>query len=98
MGSKKQASKQFSFMSLWEKKEKKKACGKKKILSGDEHDGLFITHNCYILTGSVRTMFIQVQETPNPNSMKFVPGVQVLEHGTVNFASAQSAYPSPLAR
>ena len=91
MGSKKQASKQFSFMSLWEKK-------KKKILSGDEHDGLFITHNCYILTGSVRTMFIQVQETPNPNSMKFVPGVQVLEHGTVNFASAQSAYPSPLAR
>ena len=43
-------------------------------------------------------MFIQVQETPNPNSMKFVPGVQVLEHGTVNFASAQSAYPSPLAR
>ena len=91
MGSKKQASKQFSFMSLWEKK-------KKKILSGDEHDGLFITHNCYILTGRVRTMFIQVQETPNPNSMKFVPGVQVLEHGTVNFASAQSAYPSPLAR
>lgn len=91
MGSKKQASKQFSFMSLWEKK-------KKKILSGDEHDGLFITHNCYILTGGVRTMFIQVQETPNPNSMKFVPGVQVLEHGTVNFASAQSAYPSPLAR
>lgn len=48
--------------------------------------------------GGVRTMFIQVQETPNPNSMKFVPGVQVLEHGTVNFASAQSAYPSPLAR
>ena len=43
-------------------------------------------------------MFIQVQETPNPNSMKFVPGVQVLERGTVNFASAQSAYPSPLAR
>ena len=79
------------------KKEKKKPVGKK-ILSGDEHDGLFITHNCYILTGSVRTMFIQVQETPNPNSMKFVPGVQVLEHGTVNFASAQSAYPSPLAR
>lgn len=80
------------------KKRKKKACGKKKILPGDEHDGLFITHNCYILTGGVRTMFIQVQETPNPNSMKFVPGVQVLEHGTVNFASAQSAYPSPLAR
>ena len=74
------------------------------FLSGDELQviwwliALFITHNCYILTGGVRTMFIQVQETPNPNSLKFVPGVQVLEHGTVNFASAQSAYPSPLAR
>lgn len=77
---------------------------KKEILSGDELQviwwliDLFITRNCYIPTGGVRTMFIQVQETPNPNSMKFVPGVQVLEHGTVNFASAQSAYPSPLAR
>ncbi|PFX14725.1 NFU1 iron-sulfur cluster scaffold homolog, mitochondrial-like isoform X1 [Stylophora pistillata] len=47
---------------------------------------------------SVRTMFIQVQETPNPNSLKFVPGVQVLESGTVNFTSAHSAYCSPLAR
>ena len=85
-------------------KKKEKSLWKKKILSGDELQviwwliDLFITHNCYILTGGVRTMFIQVQETPNPNSLKFVPGVQVLEHGTVNFASAQSAYPSPLAR
>ena len=43
-------------------------------------------------------MFIQVQETPNPNSLKFVPGEQVLESGTVNFPNAQSAYCSPLAR
>ncbi|KAL9961287.1 hypothetical protein ACROYT_G030198 [Oculina patagonica] len=47
---------------------------------------------------NVRTMFIQVQETPNPNSLKFVPGVQVLESGTVNFPNAQSAFCSPLAR
>ena len=43
-------------------------------------------------------MFIQVQETPNPNSLKFVPGQQVLESGSMNFPSAQSAYCSPLAR
>ncbi|KAM7429726.1 nifu-like protein [Porites harrisoni] len=48
--------------------------------------------------GSVRTMFIQVQETPNPNSLKFVPGEQVLESGTVNFPNSQSAFCSPLAR
>ncbi|XP_068734998.1 NFU1 iron-sulfur cluster scaffold homolog, mitochondrial-like [Montipora capricornis] len=45
-----------------------------------------------------RTMFIQVQETPNPNSLKFVPGQQVLESGTINFPNVQSAYCSPLAR
>lgn len=43
-------------------------------------------------------MFIQVQETPNPNSLKFVPGVQIMESGTVNFESAQDAGSSPLAR
>ncbi|XP_015761751.1 PREDICTED: NFU1 iron-sulfur cluster scaffold homolog, mitochondrial-like [Acropora digitifera] len=47
---------------------------------------------------NARTMFIQVQETPNPNSLKFVPGQQVLESGSMNFPSAQSAYCSPLAR
>ena len=46
----------------------------------------------------VRGMFIQVQETPNPNSLKFVPGVQIMESGTVNFENAQSAVGSPLAR
>jgi len=43
-------------------------------------------------------MFIQVQETPNPNSLKFVPGVQVLDSGTVNFPNSQAAFCSPLAR
>ena len=43
-------------------------------------------------------MFIQVLETPNPNSLKFVPGVQIMESGTVNFENAQSAIGSPLAR
>ncbi|XP_028392234.1 NFU1 iron-sulfur cluster scaffold homolog, mitochondrial-like isoform X2 [Dendronephthya gigantea] len=47
---------------------------------------------------TVRGMFIQVQETPNPNSLKFVPGVQITESGTVNFENPQSAVRSPLAR
>ncbi|XP_031559015.1 NFU1 iron-sulfur cluster scaffold homolog, mitochondrial-like [Actinia tenebrosa] len=45
-----------------------------------------------------RNMFIQVQETPNPNSLKFVPGVQVLESGTINFDSSSASHGSPLAR
>lgn len=35
-------------------------------------------------------MFIQTQETPNPNSLKFMPGVRVLEQGTYDFPNAKS--------
>lgn len=48
---------------------------------------------------SNRSMFIQTQTTPNPNSMKFVPGIQILDHiGTYDFNSLESARISPLAR
>ncbi|KAL3877206.1 hypothetical protein ACJMK2_034947 [Sinanodonta woodiana] len=47
---------------------------------------------------TARSMFIQVQDTPNPNSLKFIPGVQLLEQGTVDFPNPQSAHSSPLAR
>jgi len=43
-------------------------------------------------------MFIQIQDTPNPNSLKFLPGRDVLESGTMDFPSARSAQISPLAR
>lgn len=43
-------------------------------------------------------MFVQTQDTPNPNSMKFLPGRTVLEEGTMNFAGPRDAYCSPLAR
>jgi hypothetical protein len=45
-------------------------------------------------------MFIQTMETPNPNSLKFLPGegVKVLEKGTFDFPNPQSAYRSPLAK
>lgn len=43
-------------------------------------------------------MFIQTQETPNPNSLKFIPGVGVLQSGTMDFPNVASAYNSPLAK
>ncbi|XP_018524502.1 NFU1 iron-sulfur cluster scaffold homolog, mitochondrial [Lates calcarifer] len=45
-----------------------------------------------------RTMFVQTQDTPNPNSLKFLPGRTVLESGTMNFAGPRDAFCSPLAR
>lgn len=46
-----------------------------------------------------RTMFIQTQETPNPNCLKFLPGVEVLGPGqTRDFPNGQSAHCSPLGR
>lgn len=47
----------------------------------------------------VRSMFIQTQETPNPQSLKFLPGIKVLsEGGTLDFPSPTSAFCSPLAK
>lgn len=44
-------------------------------------------------------MFIQTQETPNPNSLKFLPGTKVLEPGeTIDFPKPQDAFCSPLAK
>lgn len=45
-----------------------------------------------------RSLFIQTQDTPNPNSLKFLPGITVLESGTADFPSASSSMKSPLAR
>lgn len=50
------------------------------------------------MTQHVRTMFIQTQDTPNPNALKFLPGCQVLESGTFDFPNPQSAHCSPLAK
>ncbi|XP_060073042.1 NFU1 iron-sulfur cluster scaffold homolog, mitochondrial-like [Ylistrum balloti] len=46
----------------------------------------------------VRSMFIQTQDTPNPNSIKYLPGTSVLEQGTLDFPNYQAAHCSPLAR
>ena len=42
-------------------------------------------------------MFIQTESTPNPATLKFLPGQTVLEAGTADFTSAESAAKSPLA-
>ncbi|HWL20554.1 MAG TPA: NifU N-terminal domain-containing protein, partial [Bradyrhizobium sp.] len=42
-------------------------------------------------------MFIQTEATPNPATLKFIPGRPVLDGGTMEFASNESAARSPLA-
>jgi len=42
-------------------------------------------------------MFIQTEETPNPATLKFLPGRAVVESGSVDFASPEGASRSPLA-
>ena len=44
-------------------------------------------------------MFIQTESTPNPNTLKFLPGREVMGEGKVaDFPSADSAGRSPLAK
>ena len=43
-------------------------------------------------------MFIQTESTPNPSTLKFLPGQSVLEVGTADFPSEPAAQNSPLAQ
>ncbi|MCB1490617.1 MAG: NifU family protein [Rhodobiaceae bacterium] len=43
-------------------------------------------------------MFIQTEATPNPATLKFLPGREVLGAGTADFRDADAAEQSPLAR
>ncbi|CUH83086.1 NifU family protein [Thalassovita mediterranea] len=43
-------------------------------------------------------MFIQTESTPNPATLKFLPGQAVLGTGTADFPSADAADASPLAK
>jgi Fe-S cluster biogenesis protein NfuA len=42
-------------------------------------------------------MFIQTEQTPNPASLKFLPGCEVMVRGTAEFTTAETAHVSPLA-
>ncbi len=43
-------------------------------------------------------MFIQTEQTPNPASLKFLPGREVMTRGVVDFTDRDGAGASPLAR
>ena len=42
-------------------------------------------------------MFIQTEQTPNPLTVKFLPGVEVMKTGTIDFRNKDEADCSPLA-
>ena len=42
-------------------------------------------------------MFIQTEDTPNPETLKFIPGNIILKSGTADFSSKDVASDSPLA-
>ena len=42
-------------------------------------------------------MFIQTETTPNPATLKFLPGREVMASGTADFANREAAVRSPLA-
>jgi Fe-S cluster biogenesis protein NfuA len=42
-------------------------------------------------------MFIETEQTPNPASLKFLPGRTVMEAGTANYPDPESCASSPLA-
>lgn len=42
-------------------------------------------------------MFIQTETTPNPATLKFLPGTMVMSEGTANFTAGDDATRSPLA-
>jgi len=43
-------------------------------------------------------MFIQTEATPNPATLKFLPGIQVMTSGSADFRSQEEAEKSPLAK
>ena len=46
----------------------------------------------------MRAMFIETETTPNPSSLKFLPGRPVMGQGTREFATPEAAEASPLAQ
>ena len=43
-------------------------------------------------------MFIQTEDTPNPDTLKFMPGDTVIKSGSVDFSNVESSVNSPLAK
>ena len=43
-------------------------------------------------------MFIQTEQTPNPETLKFLPGRVVMNEGTAFYQNKESAIDSPFAK
>ncbi len=43
-------------------------------------------------------MFIQTEDTPNPNTLKFMPGILIMDKGTAEFCSHEDSLKSNLSR
>src|ERR1700674_556573 len=52
---------------------------------------------CFLFIRAEPPMFIQTEQTPNPATLKFLPGCTVMETGTANFPERGAAARSPLA-
>lgn len=63
----------------------------------DLRTGTTCRHAETMPTHSRRHMFIQTQPTPNPSSLMFLPGKQVMEQGSKEFSNMREAMASPLA-
>ena len=52
-----------------------------------------------VMPAMEKTMFIQTEQTPNPQTLKFLPGKTVMEKGSVDLTDAdEAARMSPLAK
>jgi Fe-S cluster biogenesis protein NfuA len=54
--------------------------------------------DCNQPQGHIAAMLIRTEQTPNPATLKFLPGETVMDAGTRDFADAESAEASPLAK
>jgi Fe-S cluster biogenesis protein NfuA len=58
------------------------------LIAAHPHTGLNAEH----------AMFIETEGTPNPATLKFLPGRGVMPSGTADFPNVEAAAPSPLAQ
>ncbi|GAB0098749.1 NFU1 iron-sulfur cluster scaffold homolog, mitochondrial [Sergentomyia squamirostris] len=69
------------------------------ILAMSRNPRSLLTPRERVISLPIRGMFIQTQETPNPDSLKFLPGRDVLGAGnTMDFPTMSTASGSPLAK
>lgn len=71
-----------------------RACAYRDLLGGTSRQHV---QQVPISQYSRRHMFIQTQPTPNPSSLMFLPGKQVMDQGSKEFSAVREAMVSPLA-